>query len=119
MVDMRPQADRILVAQLHGTARHHAKWRELTVAEHDAAVGELREPTAGRDDLLAHVAGILEGASEGEISEPFDRQAARLCRDAGADAAAIPAWIEVGRERRAAASMPPFSGGLHGGGALK
>lgn len=34
--------------------------------------------------LLAEVAGILEGTSEGELSEPRARQAAWLCRDAGA-----------------------------------
>ena len=109
MVDKRPQADRILVAQLTGEARHHARWRDLTEAEHAAAVGELRELAAGRADLLAEVAGIFEGTSEGELDEPLARQAAQLCRDAGADPDAIPAWIEEGRRRRAAAGLPPFS----------
>ena len=40
------------------------------------------------------------------------RQAAQLCRDAGADPAAIPAWVEEGRRRAAQAGLPPFSGGL-------
>ena len=71
----------------------------------------LRELAAGRGDLLAHVAGILEGSSEGELDEPLARQAAGLCRAAGADPEAIPAWIEEGRRRRAAVRMPP-SGGL-------
>jgi hypothetical protein len=31
---------------------------------------------------------------------------------AGADAGAIPAWIEEGRRRSANARRPPFSGGL-------
>jgi hypothetical protein len=66
--------------------------------------------------LLAQVAGILEGASQGRHDEPLARCAAGLCRKAGADAALIPAWIEEGRRRRANASRPPFSGGLHGGG---
>jgi hypothetical protein len=57
MPDERPQADRILVAQLHGTVMHHAKWRELTGDEHAAAVGELHELATGRADLLAEVAG--------------------------------------------------------------
>ena len=70
---------------------------------------------AGRADLLAEVAGILEGTSEGELDEPLARQAAMLCRKAGADPEAIPGWIEEGRRRRAAARQPPFSGGLHGG----
>ncbi len=115
MLDKRPEADRILVAQLTGEARHHAKWRELTEDEHTAAVGALRELAAGRADLLAEVAGILEGTSEGEMDEPLTRQAAMLCRKAGADPAAIPAWIQEGRRRRASAKSPPFSGGLHGG----
>jgi hypothetical protein len=86
MADHRPgpDRDRILVAQLTGTAGHHAKWRELTGDEEAAAVTELRELAGGRGDLLAEVAGILEGTSEGELSEPIARQCARLCRMAGA-----------------------------------
>ena len=109
MLDDRPQADRILVARLTGEARHHARWRDLTEAERAAAVGELRELAAGRADLLAEVAGIFEGTSEGELDEPLARQAAQLCRDAGADPDVIPAWIEEGRRRRASAALPPFS----------
>jgi hypothetical protein len=66
----------------------------------------------GRADLLAEVAGIFEGTSEGEPDEPLARSAARLCRMAGADADAIPAWIEEGRRRSANARHPPFSAGL-------
>ncbi len=111
MADRRtgPERDRILVAQLTGTARRHARWRELTGDEDAAAVSELRELAGGRADLLAEVAGILEGASEGDLSEPVARQSARLCRQAGADPGAIPAWIEEGRRRKANASRPPFS----------
>jgi len=107
MIDPRPQADRILVAQLTGEARHHARWRELTAGEHTVAVAALRDLAAGRADLLAEVAGILEGASEGRLDEPIARQAAGLCRAAGADPEAIAGWIEVGRRRAAAARMPP------------
>jgi hypothetical protein len=97
----------MLVAEITGEARHHAKWRPLTAEEETAAVAELRELAAGRADLLAEVAGVLEGASEGRLDEPFARSAARLCRKAGADPEAIPAWIEVGRRRAEAARMPP------------
>ena len=83
MLDERPQADRIIIAQLHGEAKHHAKWRELTEDEYAAAVATLRELAAGRTDLLAYVAGILEGSSEGQLDEPLARQAAGLCRAAG------------------------------------
>jgi hypothetical protein len=108
VIDKRPQTDRLLVAEIYGEARHRARWRDLTGAEEAAAVTELRELADGRADLLAEVADVLEGACEGELNEPLARQAAGLCRKAGADA--------EGRRRRAAADMPPFSGGLHGGG---
>jgi hypothetical protein len=114
MLDERSQADRLLVAELHGEAQHYARWEPLPETEHAAAVAAVRELAAGRADLLAHVAGILEGASEGEPDEPRARQAARMCRDAGADPEAIPAWVEEGRRRRAAARMPPPDGGFHG-----
>jgi hypothetical protein len=110
-----PTADRILVAQLTGEARRHAQWRPLTAEEGAAALAELRALAAGRADLLAEVAGILEGTSEGELDEPLARSAARLCREAGADLEAIPAWIEEGRRRSANARRPPFSGGLGSG----
>jgi hypothetical protein len=110
MIDKRPQADRILIAEIWGEVRHRARWRELTIDEEAAAVAELRELAAGRADLLAEVAGLQEGASEGELDEPRARQAAGLCRKAGADPEAIPAWIEEGRRRRAnAGRRPPFS----------
>jgi hypothetical protein len=111
VIGKRPQADRILVAQLYGEARHRARWRELGSDEEDAAVAALRELAGGRADLLAEVAGVMEGASEGEPDEPFARCAVRLCRLAGADPEAIPRWAEEGRRRRDAAKMPP-SGGL-------
>jgi hypothetical protein len=107
-----PQADRILVAQLHGKARHRSRWRELGSDQEAAAVAALAELAGGRADLLAEVAGILEGFHEGELDEPLARQAAGLCRKAGADPEAIPASIEEGRRRRAAAGMPPFPGGM-------
>jgi hypothetical protein len=106
----RPEADRILVAQLTGEARHRARWRPLTGEEEAAALAELRALADGRADLLAQVAGIFEGTSEGEPDEPLARSAARLCRLAGADTDAIPAWIEEGRRRSANARRPPFSG---------
>jgi hypothetical protein len=108
----RSDPDRMLVAELTGEARHHARWRPLTADEEAAAVAELRALAGGRADLLAEVAGIFEGTSDGELDEPLARCAARLCRLAGADPEAIPAWIEEGRRRSAATRRPPFSGGL-------
>jgi hypothetical protein len=57
-----PAADRLLVARLTGTARHHARRRDLTGDEQAAAVTGLRELVAGRAGLLAQVCGIFEGA---------------------------------------------------------
>ena len=96
----------MLVAEIYGAARHRARWRELSSEEEAAAVAELRELAGGRADLLAEVAGIFEGTSEGEPNEPRARQAAVLCRKAGAAPEAIPAWIEEERRRRAAVTRP-------------
>ena len=85
-----PAADRLLVAQLTGTARHHARRRDLTGDEQAAAVTELRDLAAGRVGLLAEACGIFEGASAGRHDERLARQAAALCRLAGADDALIP-----------------------------
>jgi hypothetical protein len=105
------EADRILVAKLAGEARFHARWRRLSTEEEAAALAGLRALAGGRADLLAEVAGIFEGTSEGELEEPLALCAAWLCRQAGADPAAIPGWIEEGRRRSANARQPPFSGG--------
>jgi hypothetical protein len=111
VIEERPRAERILVAQLTGEARFQAKWRKLTVDEERAAADALRDLAGGRADLLAEVAGLLEGASEGEPDEPLARQAAVLCWLAGADPEAVPVWVAEGRRRRDAARLPPFSGG--------
>jgi hypothetical protein len=105
-----PAADRLMVAQLTGTARHHARWRDLTADEQAAAVTELRDLAAGRTDLLAQVCGIFEGASQGRHDEPLARQAAALCRLAGADDALIPQWAAEGQRRAQAARQPPHGG---------
>jgi len=117
MYEKRPQADRLLIAEIYGEARRRARWHELSSDEEATAVAALRELAGSRADLLAEVAGILEGTSEGELDEPLARQAVALCRKAGADPEAISAWAEEGRRRAASARRPPFSGGLHGGGA--
>ena len=76
---------------LTGEARLRAQWRELTGDEEAAGVAAL---AGRRADLLTEVAGIFEGTSEGEPAEPLVRSDVRLCRQAGADAAAIPGWID-------------------------
>jgi hypothetical protein len=112
MIDKRPLADRLLVAELWGEARHRACWRELSGDEEAAAVAALRELAGGRADLLAEVAGVLEGTSEGELNEPLCRQAATLCRKAGAAQGELSGWVAEGRRRAASARRPPPSGGV-------
>lgn len=38
----QPGRDRILASQIHGKARHQARWREVTADEHAAAAGAWR-----------------------------------------------------------------------------
>jgi hypothetical protein len=97
-----------LAARLMGVAKRHAPWREPTQDETDAVVPELREIAGDRPDLLAEVAGILLGASEGELDEPRSKAAASFCIGAGADESLIPGWIEEGRRRVAIRRKTPF-----------
>ena len=77
----------------------------------------LRKLAGGRADLLAEVAGGPRGrAREGEPDEQLARQAVP---GGPGGSGGDPAWIEEGRRRRASADRPPFSGGLHGGGARR
>ena len=57
------RTDRLVIA--------HARRRDLTEAENDAAVADLVNLAAGRGVPLAEVAGILEGASEAKLDEPL------------------------------------------------
>src|ERR1700751_1703553 len=58
----RPEADRILVAQLTGEARHRAKWRPLTEDEEAAALAEIRTLARGP---AGRGGGVLGGARRG------------------------------------------------------
>ena len=64
------------------TRRGFVPKRELSGGEEAAAVAALVELAGGRADLLAEVAGILEGTSEGELDEPFARPGRRSLPDA-------------------------------------
>jgi hypothetical protein len=108
----RVEPDRLTVAALTGAAQRHAGWGNPTESETAAAVAELEEILAGRDDgpvLLAEVAGILLGFGEGQLDEAKAKSAAELCRLAGADEDLIARWIKEGRKRAANAALPPFS----------
>lgn len=103
--------DRQLIsARLTGVAWGRARWHEPDAAETAAAVAELRDILAGRDDgpaLLAEVAGLALGFHEGGLSEPRARAAAHFCREAGADPELIRQWTGTGRERAQAADRAP------------
>jgi hypothetical protein len=97
--------DRMIVAELTGTARRYARWDEPDEETTGAAVAELRKIADGRTDLLAEVAGILLGTSEDELDELLARDAGFCCA-AGVDSALIPSGSrEEGRQR--AATSPP------------
>jgi hypothetical protein len=92
------EQDRILVAQITGTAHRYASLKP-SERSRTAAVADLAELAAGRSDLLAEVAGIAIGCHEGELDETRHLAVAQLCVDAGADQAAVPRWITEGKRR--------------------
>ncbi len=107
--------DQLIVARLAGAAQRHAPWREPTEAETAAAVQELREIAGTRADLLAEVAGLLTGFYRRTSQEARARAAAHYCVVAGARRDEIPRWIEVGRNRAAAARQDSDAGQRHRG----
>jgi hypothetical protein len=62
-----PGRDRLLVA--HISAIRHARWAGLSDARTAAGAAELREVADGRGDLLAEVAGLALGTTEGKGAE--------------------------------------------------
>ena len=101
--------DRLRYAQIAGAAARHAQaW--LTAEQEAAAVAELAQAAAGRDDLLAECAGTALGFGEGGQDAARYRQIAELCIAAGADRSLIGRWIAVGRERAATARARPHAG---------
>jgi hypothetical protein len=110
-----PDPVRLVVASLFGAVQRHARWRDPTEAETAAAVNELKEILAGRNDaavLLAETAGLMLGFREGTPDEPRARAAARFFLEAGADEDLIQGWIAEGKRRAEMARRPPFPGGV-------
>ena len=105
------EAERLLAARITGTAARYARGRPLTEAEEAEALASLTELAAGRTELLAQVAGLALGFSEGTWDEPRQRQVAQLLIKAGADQKLIPRWIEEGRRRSEAARSTPHTSG--------
>jgi hypothetical protein len=110
-----PDPDRLRYAQIAGAAARHAQGWRLTADEEAAAITELAEAAAGRADLLAERAGTALGFGEGRPDAARYQQIAELCIAAGADQALIGRWINVGRERAAAAAAIPYTGLPPGG----
>lgn len=110
-MDDRDPATRLVLARLQGAVMHHARWEPPGEDEMAAAVAEVDELLAGRDDgpgLLAYVAGILTGSRFGRPDELAQAIiAGSVCLAAGADEWTIDGWCCVGAERRAAADQLP------------
>jgi hypothetical protein len=106
-----PDADRLLATRLDAIAARHARWGAMTEDEAAAGAAELREVAGGRADLLAETAGLALGTAESKGNEYRARAhaVAELCRLAGADQVAIPAWIKEGQRRAELRRHPPFS----------
>jgi hypothetical protein len=105
------EAERILTARMTGTAARYARGRPLSEAEEAEALASITELAVGRADLLAQVAGLVIGFSQGRPDEPRQQQAAQLLIKAGADQELIPGWIREGRRRSEAARSIPYTGG--------
>jgi hypothetical protein len=107
-----PAPDRLIVAGLMGAAQRHARWGGLNDVEKAAGVTELQELAGDRPGLLAEVAGIQLGTSEGkgEHEQARAEATAELCRLAGTDEALIPRWVAEGKCRAENPGMMPHSG---------
>jgi hypothetical protein len=103
-------AERLLAARITGTAARYARGRPLSEADEAEALASITEVAAGRTDLLAQVAGLAIGFSEGGPDELRQQQAAQLLITAGADQGLLPEWIEEGRRRAEAARGIPYTG---------
>jgi hypothetical protein len=93
------ERDRILLAQITGTAHRHASSLGTAGQHRAAALADLADLAAGRSDLLAECAGIAIGCHEGDLDEVRYLSVAQLCIEAGADQAVVPRWIAEGRRR--------------------
>ena len=73
------------MASLFGAVQRHARWRDPTEAETAAAVNELKEILAGRNDaavLLAETAGLISASVRAPRMSRGPRTAARFCLEA-------------------------------------
>jgi hypothetical protein len=97
--------DHVLVIEptVHAPGRAQ-NWR-LTAEEAATAAAGLKHAAAGWATLLAECTGLVLGYGENQFDAPRYRQIAELCIAAGVDETLIEAWIEVGRQRAAAAAV--------------
>ena len=92
------EAERILAARITGIAARYARGRPLTEAEEAEALASLTELAGGRNDLLAQVAGLAIGFSEGDLG----RAPAATSRTA-----AHQGWRRPGADSRMDRGRPP------------
>ena|SRR5215472_18001186 len=104
-------ADRVLLAQLTGVARHLVD-KALDSDQWATAVENLRRLAGGRVDLLAELAGVSIGVSESHLDRDVCEQIAGLCIEAGADEKLIQHWTNVGRYWTELSKIPPSLGAL-------
>ena len=110
-MDEHDQTTRILLARLHGAVHHHVRLNPAQDAPRDVALTAVAELVDGRPDraaLLAETAGIMLGTARWPEDTDQAERSAELLKAAGADQETIPRWIEIGRQRAAAAAKPPF-----------
>ena len=100
-------SDRVLYAVICGVCAWHAAPGQLTADQDAAAIAELAAEAGGRPDLLAERAGTALGFGERQYDAARWRLMAALCVKADADEALIGQWVQVGRDRAAAAALPP------------
>jgi hypothetical protein len=84
-------SDRITVARIAGVSSRRAAQRLNGQCSGAEAAAELAAAARGRADLLAERAGVITGATQGELAMQADRgrEQARLCILAGADPGAL------------------------------
>lgn len=111
----RPIRDKVLLHRVSSAAFRHTR-RDLTAAEFEAAVAEIRAITT-RADLLAELAGLALGAANTLRADHFlaapSRRTAKLLRAAGAEnagnaqwEASLARWEAEGRQRILRSSRP-------------
>ena len=105
-----PDSDHLRYGRIAGTAARHAPAWRPGGQENAAAIAKLAEAAGGRADLLAKCAGLALGYGERQPEAAHYQRIAELCIAAGADKTLIQRWIDIGRQRAAAAAAISYTG---------